>query len=138
MLNRGLGLRLSDLVNPDKEEVFKADLYNQYKRIVPMKSLVTPTSKKDLSTAGILLFLLAEQQVNAGKNLQEIKKMIYDRINAFPDLSKDDKGSRKKQVRTLCDKLQEAPESAWDLSGKLAEVLEVTEPQPPLLYEKRV
>lgn len=124
VLNQGQGLRLSDLANPQWEKVFKTDLYNQYKRIVPMKSLVTPTSKKDLSTADILMQMLAEQQINAGKNLQEVKKMIYDRINACAELSKDDKGSRKKQIRALFDKLQEAPESAWDLSEKLSEVLD--------------
>lgn len=125
ILNHGKGLLLADLMNPYWENVFKKDLYVQYKRLIPMKSLITPTSKKDLSSADIVMLTLAETQINAGESLQEIKKMLYDKINAIPEsvLSKADKDSRKRQIKSLFDKLQESPESEWDLSEKLKETL---------------
>lgn len=125
ILNHGKGFLLADLMNPYWENVFKEDLYVQYKRLIPMKSLIIPTSKKDLSSADIVMLTLAETQINAGESLQEIKKMLYDKINAIPEsvLSKADKDSRKRQIKALLEKLQESPESEWDLSGKLAEAL---------------
>lgn len=125
ILNHGKGLLLADLMKPYWENVFKEDLYVQYKRLIPMKSLITPTNKKDLSSADIVMLTLAETQINAGESLQEIKKMLYDKINAIPEgvLSKADKDSRKRQIKALLEKLQESPESEWDLSEKLAEAL---------------
>lgn len=125
ILNHGNGLLLADLMKPYWENVFKEDLYVQYKRLIPMKSLITPTNKKDLSSADIVMLALAEAQINAGENLQEVKKMLYDKINAIPEgvLSKADKDSRKRQIKSLFDKLQESPESEWDLSEKLEKAL---------------
>ena len=125
ILNHGKGLLLADLMKPYWENVFKEDLYVQYKRLIPMKSLITPTNKKDLSSADIVMLALAEAQINAGENLKEVKKMIYDKINAIPEgvLSKADKDSRKRQIKSLFDKLQESPESEWDLSEKLEKAL---------------
>lgn len=124
-MNHGKGLLLADLMKPYWENVFKEDLYVQYKRLIPMKSLITPTNKKDLSSADIVMLALAEAQINAGENLQEVKKMLYDKINAIPEgvLSKADKDSRKRQIKSLFDKLQESPESEWDLSEKLEKAL---------------
>lgn len=125
ILNHGKELLLADLMKPYWENVFKEDLYVQYKRLIPMKSLITPTNKKDLSSADIVMLALAEAQINAGENLQEVKKMLYDKINAIPEgvLSKADKDSRKRQIKSLFDKLQESPESEWDLSEKLEKAL---------------
>lgn len=125
ILNHGKGLLLADLMKPYWENVFKEDLYVQYKRLIPMKSLITPTNKKDLSSADIVMLALAEAQINAGENLQEVKKMLYDKINTIPEgvLSKADKDSRKRQIKSLFDKLQESPESEWDLSEKLEKAL---------------
>ena len=125
ILNHGKGLLLADLMKPYWENVFKEDLYVQYKRLIPMKSLITPTNKKDLSSADIVMLALAEAQINAGENLQEVKKMLYDKINAIPEgvLSKADKDSRKRQIKSLFDKLQESPGSEWDLSEKLEKAL---------------
>ena len=124
-LNHGKGLLLADLMNPSWENVFKEDLYVQYKRLVPMKTLMTPNNKKDLSSADIVMLALAELQINAGESLQEVKKMLYAKVNAIPDevLSKSDKDSRKRQIKALLEKLQEEPESKWDLSEKLEEAL---------------
>jgi hypothetical protein len=127
ILNHGLGVRLADLVNPNWENVFKEDLYLQYKRLVPMRSIIIPTNKKELSTADIFAIQLVEDCINEGKTIQEVRKMLYARINSISDeiLSKADKDSRKRQIKTLLEKIKEEPESKWDLSSKLEAALNV-------------
>ena len=91
-----------------------------------MKSLIIPDSKKDLSTADILALTYAEESVNEGRTLDELRKVLYSRINAIPDevLTKADKDARKRQMKALLDKLQESPESKWDLSAQIQKALE--------------
>ena len=125
-LNRGVGLRLHHLVNSDWNQIIKEDVYLQYKRLLPMKSIILPENKKDLSTTAIVALTFAEESINEGRTLDELRKVLYSRINAIPDdvLSKADKDARKRQVKALLDKLQESPESKWDLSQKIQEALE--------------
>lgn len=126
VLNHGKSVKLANLVNPDWQNIFKEDLYLQYQRLIPMASIIEPTNKADLKTASIIALVLAEDSLNSNKTLQEVKKMLYARINSFPDevLSKSDKDSRKRQIKAILDKMQEAEGSKWDLSQKLAEALE--------------
>lgn len=125
ILNHGKGLILANLTNPQWENIFKEDLYTQYKRLIPMKTIITPTNKKDLGTSSLILLTMAESEINNGATLQEVKKMLYDKINMIPDsiLSKTDKDSRKRQIKTIIDKIKESPESSWDLSKELEETL---------------
>ena len=125
-LNRGVGLRLHQLVNTDWNNIIKEDVYLQYKRLLPMKSVLLPDNKKDLSTADILALTYAEESINGGRSLEELRKVLYSRINAIPDdvLTKSDKDARKRQVKGLLDKLQESPESKWDLSDQIQKALE--------------
>ena len=127
VLNHGKGLMLASLINPDWQSIFKEDLYQQYKRLIPMAQIETPTNKADLSTASIIALVLVEDNLNDSKSLQEVKKMLYNRINSFPDevLSKADKDSRKRQVKAILGKMREADTSKWDLSQQLAAALEV-------------
>lgn len=126
VLNHGKGLMLANLINPDWQSIFKEDLYQQYKRLIPMAQVETPTSKADLSTASIIALVLVEDSLNDSKTIQEVKKMLYNRINSFPDevLSKADKDSRKRQVKAILGKMREADSSKWDLSQQLAAALE--------------
>lgn len=125
-LNKGVGLRLHQLVKPDWNRQIKENIYYQYKRLFPMKSIILPESKKDLSTADILALTYAEESVNEGRTLDDLRKVLYSRINAIPDvvLTKSDKDARKRQVKALLDKLQESPESKWDLSAQIQKALE--------------
>lgn len=125
-LNKGRGLYLYNLVNPDWHSILKEDLYLQYKRLIPMKSIITPTSKKDLTTADILLITMMEEAVNEGRTMEEVKKAIYDKINSISDriLTKPDKDFRKAQVRKLLSNMKEATESIYDLSNELQKALE--------------
>lgn len=132
VLNHGQAVILANLVNPDWQDVFKEDLYLQYQRLIPMANIIEPTSKSDLSTASIIAMVFAEDSLNDNKTLQEVKKMLYARINAFPDeiLNKSDKDSRKRQIKAILDKMQAANVSKWDLSEKLGEALEAANDKP--------
>ena len=125
-LNKGVALHLYDLMNPKWQDTFKEDLYLQYKRLLPMKSIILPLDKKDLSTADILALTFAEQSINDGKPLEDLKKILYARINSIPDevLTKADKDARKRQVKNLLEKLKQSPESKWDLSEQIQKALE--------------
>ncbi len=124
-LNNGKGIELHNLVNPEWEKIFKEDLCHQYKRLMPMKSIVIPTNKKDLSSADIVLFTLAEWRLNEGDTVEEVKKVLYSRINSIPagTLSVADKKARKRQIKTMLNKVEASTESKWDLSDKLAAIL---------------
>lgn len=126
VLNKGVYLILADLVNPNWERKFSSDLYYQYKRLIPMQTFITPNNKRDLSTSDIVVQELLQMNLNEGKNLEEVKKMLYARINSISDeiLSKSDKDARKRQIKALLDKVQVSSESSWDLSSKLAEALD--------------
>lgn len=125
-LNKGVGLKLHNLVNPDWQNVFKEDLYTQYQRLFPMKGIITPTTKKELSTADILVLTMVEESINEGRTLEELKKVLYSRINSFPEevLTKSDKDLRKGQIRKLLAKIKEADESIYDLSEQIQKALE--------------
>lgn len=125
VLNHGEGLLVADLMHPSWENRLKKDLYIQYKRLIPMKSIELPTDKKDLSTADIITLAYAEDCLNHNKSIQELKKALYARINSIPDnvLTKPDKDYRKLQIKKLLDKLEEQPYSKWDISEKIAEAL---------------
>lgn len=125
-LNNNKALRVYHLSNPEWENIFKEDLYLQYKRLAPMKNIQLPKNKKYLSTSDILAIALAEDGINEGKTKEGIKKMLYAKINGIHDdiLSKADKDARKRQIKSLLDKLQEEPISQWDLSDKIQSALD--------------
>ena len=129
LLNNGRGIMLADLVNPNFNKIFRTDLYNQYNRLMPMGKIEFPNNKKDLSTSDLLMIVLADANLQEGNTLQEIKKMLFDRINAIPEevLTEADKKARKRQISALLGKIQVCPESKWDLSDKLKAALELEE-----------
>lgn len=124
-LNCGKGVILANLVDPDWEDVFKEDLYVQYQRLIPMAELAEPTKKKELSTSDILAMVLVEDSINGSRSVDEVKKMLYNRINLVSNgiLSKTDKDSRKKQIRGILKRMRLLKTSRWDLSQQLADVL---------------
>ena len=125
-LNHGNGLKLYNLVNPDWDNTFKEDLFTQYKRLSPMKGIINPTDKKELSTADILTLAMVEESINEGRTLDELRKMLYDKVNSFPDevLKKPDKDFRKMQIRKLLAKVKESPNSVFDLSEEITKALQ--------------
>lgn len=129
IFNNGVGFTLGDLVNPSWQEKFNTDLYKQYKKLTPMGMIEQPKDKKDLSTPDILMITLAEEATQRGKTIKEIQKMLYDKINEFPDeiLSPNDKKARKRKISETIRKIQILPESRYDLSNKLEEALSVKE-----------
>lgn len=124
-LNTGRGIQLYDLLNPNWEEVFKADIYLQYKRIIPMKSIIYPKEKAKLHTMDIIAIELVESKLNEGKTLKEIRKLLYDRINASEALLKRDKDARKRNINAILKRLSESKVSVWDISQKIQEALKI-------------
>ena len=121
-------LTLADLVKPNFESAFNQDLYSQYTKLIPMKNLIEPTDKSNLTTMDLFAIQLAESKLNEGATIDEIKKMLYDRINASAILTKSDKDARKRQVKAIIDKLQLSEVSEWDLSQQLQQAIFGEEP----------
>lgn len=121
-------LTLADLVKPKYESAFNQDLYSQYTKLIPMKNLIEPTDKSNLTTSDLLAIELAESKLNEGATIDEIKKMLYDRINASAILTKADKDARKRQIKAIIDKLQLSEVSEWDLSQQLQQAIFGEEP----------
>lgn len=123
LLNGGRGLVLDDLQNQHTLQVLSSTLVNEYHQLQPMRTLVQPTNKKDLSAVDIAVSVLAEALMNQGLPIDEIKKRVYDYINQAPCLDKQDKDARKLTFRKAFGKLQESEESQWDLTSKIEEAL---------------
>lgn len=126
LLNSGSDLMLEELLNPNRYNELKMILQRQYELLEPMKTLVLPKDKKQLTSADIVLLAYVEGFINAfGGSPSEAQKALYKRINLIPDeiLSKADKDSRKRQIKALFAKVQESEASQWDLTDKLAAAL---------------
>lgn len=121
LLNNGRAIRIKNLCNADWYATFKEDCYIQYKRLIPMKSIIMPTNKKDLTTPDIMALAFLED----GMHREELKKLLYAKVNSISDdiLSKSDKDARKRQIKKLIDKLEDEPQSKWDLSAEISKAL---------------
>lgn len=121
--NKGNWITIADLMTPELTKSMQDDLFNLYKRLQPMKSLINPNNKKDLSSIDIALQTLIEKGINEGKSIQATKKEIYEKINSFPDevLCQTDKNSRKATIKKSLDKLQESEVSEFDISELIKE-----------------
>lgn len=123
-LNKGKGFSLSEMLLPSFEKLLKSDLYNQYQRLEKMKSLEIPSSKKELSSGNIILLALAEIAMNQGK---DIKKLIDNYIKSIPEniLNQEDKKARRKQIKSMLEKVQTSESNEFDISEQLAKALEI-------------
>lgn len=128
-LNHGRGIYLYQLQQEEWLHLFRSDLYEQYLRLKPMSTIELPTNKKDLSAIDIMAMTFAESKINEGTTLEELKNILYSKINSIPDeiLSKSDKDARKRTIRTTIAKIKESPESEYDLSWMIQKALEVEE-----------
>lgn len=95
-------------------------MLNQYKRLNPLRNIIPPINKKDISTADILMIECVEFYINQGYSVNEIKKKLYKRIDTFTALSESDKKARKRQISIITSKLNESEISEWDLSELLS------------------
>lgn len=132
LLNKGRAIKLYNLMNPLWADVFKADIKKQYSLINPMKSIIPPKVKSNLHAIDIFALELVENKLNEGRTIPEVKRLLYDRINASDLLSKADKDARKRQIKAILDKLEESSESKWDLSQKIDEAIseEISSSEP--------
>lgn len=128
IFNSGRYLKLADLLNPAFQKRFQEDLLYQYSRLSPFRTVIPPENKKQASAGGILLWTLAETLLNDNIPLSKVKKLIYAKINGFPDsvLSPNDKKARKRQIRSLLKVIEESDTSQWDLLEVLKEKFKKT------------
>jgi len=126
LFNEGKAIRLADIFLPKWEAILKEDLYQQYQRLKPMKSIEIPNQKNELSSGSIILIALAEVMLNKGIDL---KKMLYERINSIPEevLNAEDRKARKRQIKMMLEKIGEARSSQYDISDLLASALGIDE-----------
>ena len=126
MLKHGRAVLLEDLQMPAWLQFLKENTLQQYHLLGTMRTLELPASKKDLSSTDIIAAALVEACMNTeGKQPQEVKKQLFQRINAVPDslLSKTDKDARKRQINAIFGKLKESSSSQYDLTAKLEAAL---------------
>lgn len=97
------------------------ELYNDI--LTPMKELIRPDDKKQLSYSDIITLAYVEHLLNEGITIKDAKKKVYALINHLSALNKSDKDSRKKAARMAFKALQEAPNSQWDLSVMINDAL---------------
>ncbi|MCC8119347.1 MAG: hypothetical protein LIP09_11475 [Bacteroidales bacterium] len=124
-LNHGVAIKLKDLVNPDWENVFRKDVYEQYKKVLPFKSIDMSKTDGKPFTLDIAILMLAETLLNNGSTLDEVRKMLYGRINAMGELSQSDKDARKRKVKEVFEKLKTSDKSQWDISNLLKKALSI-------------
>ena len=122
LLNDGKAIRLADIFLPKWEKRLKEDLFEQYQRLEPMKTIELPTNKSELSSADIILLSLAEVSINQGIDL---KRTLFEKINSIPEniLNMEDKKARRRQINKLLERIETAPKSMYDLSDLLASAL---------------
>lgn len=122
VLNKGKGIRLAEIFSHKWEDRLKEDLFEQYQRLEPMKTVELPTKKSELSSADIILLSLAEVSMNQGIDL---KKVLYERVNSIPEdiLNAEDRKARKRQIKKMLERIEETPKSQYDLSELLASAL---------------
>lgn len=126
LLTRGVGVPLEKLQNESFLDMLKGDLMDNYHKLSPARALLPATDKKDCSSLDLALRALADALINGqGLPLQEAKRQVYAAINSTDCLSKADKDARKAQMRKALAKLQEAPESPWDLTARLEDALAI-------------
>lgn len=123
LLNGGRIVCVEDLQNPAFLHHLSEELIEHYKLLVPMKTLLQPESKKDLSALDIAVSMYVENLLNQGIPVEDAKKKIYSFINHQEILSKPDKDSRKATFRRTFDKLRESADSQWDLTKKIESAL---------------
>lgn len=122
-VNGGAALLLEDCVNGEKYAMLRARLQELYNELEPMRTLETPTDKSNLRTQDLLALALAEEYMNNHNcGHDEARKALFERINAMSEeiLTKADKDARKRQIRAIFGKMQEAAQSEFDLNEELA------------------
>lgn len=123
LLNSGRDLPLEALQNPKFLKFLSSTLIEHYHQLQPMRTLIQPTNKKDLSALDIAVAVYVESLMNQGLPVEEAKKKIYAFINKSPALERVDRDARKATFRKAFGKLQESSESQWDLTHKIEEAL---------------
>lgn len=123
LLNNGVALLLHDIVTDKWDDIFSSDVIDQYNLLHKMKQIIPPSDKSDFHVQDILAIELVENMIMEGMTLDEVRKSLYNRINASDILSKTDKDARKASIRKLFQKMTLEKKSSWDLSDQIKSAL---------------
>lgn len=116
--NRGRAIKLYCLANPEWEDRFKEDLFIQYQRLNPYKTIGIPTDKKHFGTPYIYAHTFTEFALNNGLSIDNVRMMLNDKINnACNVLSKYDMNARKSEIRKIQNAIIQLPDSKYDLTN---------------------
>lgn len=122
ILNGNRDVSLFDLSSQSFLEQAKSFLLSQYTRLEQTKEVILPASKKALSTQDILArAYVGKVAEDSGTPIDEARKALYRGVNSIPDslLTKDDKNSRKRQIKHIFDKMRCGLENKWDLKNEI-------------------
>lgn len=125
LLNNGRAVTLEMLKHDKFVNMLKGEIMERYHLLTPERALMRPTDKKEMQSIDAVIITFADMLMNSqGLSLEEVKKQIYKTINDAECLNKADKDARKAQIRKCFARLQESPESKWDLTAKLDTALD--------------
>jgi hypothetical protein len=122
LLNNGKYLLLSDLISPKFQQFLSCYLLEQYqKTLIPTKTIIQPTDKKDLLTPNVFAAVL----IGEGLTVQEIGEKAKCIIKNTDCFTKGDKAARGRMVKNTLARIQESEKSQWDLTENIKAALEV-------------
>lgn len=112
-------IQLLDLLEEPFQAMCKNDLLQKYNSILKTTEMKI-TDKKNLSSSTLPLLILKEYEALLPKNAEEL---IKQKIRSFPleVLSKEDKKSRVRQLRSNFQKIQSMNKCEYDISNLLKE-----------------
>lgn len=123
-LNKGVAMKLWQLADNDWENIIRKDLLNQYKRLMPNKTITLPNEKKDFCTPNIYAHTLVGLVTSLGFSSDDVKKMLYKTVNdATGILTKSDKDARKAEIRKIQGAISQQSESQWDLTKRILQAI---------------
>ena len=124
LLNGCRDILVEDLQNPQGIQQMNETLLSQYHLLNPMRELLKPTNKKELSATDIVVREFVKELINDGKTIGQAQEQIYQSIREADCLNQPDKDSRRRTIKEAFKKLQEAEDSEWDLTSRIQESLE--------------
>jgi hypothetical protein len=111
-------ISIKDLLLPEFIKTCNNDLMHTYSNIKKAGGMRIPKNKRDLSTPVVILIAAMKAEAVYGFDLEEL---IYQTLSSFDKsiLTKDDKGARRKQIKTYLKALKGEKKSEYDISEEL-------------------
>jgi hypothetical protein len=114
---KGRVIIVGDLLKPEFQTICREDLLTKYRSIIKANSILVK-NKKQLTSSTIPLLLLKEFEDLLPGNVEDL---LRQKIKSFPIdlLTKEDKKSRRRQIKNNWKKVQTVRTCQYDISGIL-------------------